>query len=138
MTLIETVIVLTLVGLLTLGFAPRLGDWMDRLAVRRAADELAEFYSAARFGALLRGSRVRIELTPDSLRAIYESASDSVFMRQEGPAGSDVSLSTSRLVLRILPTGLGAGGSNTTLVLRRGVHAESLTTSRLGRLKRWR
>src|ERR1051325_10927295 len=134
MTLVETVMVLTLVGLLTLGFAPRIADWRDRLAVRRAADEEAVFYGAARFGALLRGSRVRIELTPDSLCAIYESTSDSVFMRQDGPARDDVSRSTSRLILRILPNGLGAGGSNTTLVLRRGVYAESLTTSRLGRL----
>ena len=138
MTLVETVIVLTLVGLVTLAVAPRVGNWMDSLAVRGAADEIAGFYSAARFGALLRGTRVRIELTPDSLRAIYEGAADSLFMRQEGPSRSGVSLSTSRLILRILPNGLGAGGSNTTLVLRRGVQAESLTTSRLGRLKRWR
>jgi hypothetical protein len=43
----------------------------------------------------------------------------------------------SRPVIRLSPVGLGLGGSNTKVVLYRGAAAESLTTSRLGRLKRW-
>ena len=134
----EMVIVITLVGLMSAFAVPRAGGWLDRLAVRRAAEQVAAFYGRARFSALLRGSRVRIELRPDSLLATYEGVKDSLFLEWEGPSRDGVRLSTSRVVIRLLPNGIGAGGSNTTVVFRRGASAESLTTSRLGRLKRWR
>jgi Tfp pilus assembly protein FimT len=132
------VIVVTLVGLMTTLALPRIGDWRDRQAVRRAADQASSFYHAARYGAVLRGSPVRIELLPESLVAVYEGAQDSLFLRREGPSADRVVMTSSRSVIRILPSGIGAGGSNTTLVFRRGIYAESLTTSRLGRIKRWR
>jgi prepilin-type N-terminal cleavage/methylation domain-containing protein len=137
-TLVELVIVLTIVGLLSALAVPRIGGLLDGLAVRRAVDETMVFSGAARFGAMVRGSRVRIEFTPDSMVAAYESPSDSVFLRRDGPGGHGVELGSSRTVIRILPTGIGSGGSNTKLVFRRGEYAESLTTSRLGRLKKWR
>jgi hypothetical protein len=40
-------------------------------------------------------------------------------------------------VIRVGPNGIGWGAANTQLILRRGAAAESLTTSRLGRLKWW-
>ncbi len=137
-SLLEIVIAITLVGFIGSLAAPRISRWADRFAVRQAVEETAAFYNAARFRALLRGSRVRIELRPDSLLAVFENVTDSVFLTRPGPASNGVSLSASRLVVRILPNGVGAGGANTTLVFRRGLAAESLTTSRLGRLKRWR
>jgi Tfp pilus assembly protein FimT len=137
-SVLELVMVLTLIGLLSALVAPRVADLLDGLAVRRAVREAAMFYGAARFGAVLQGSRVRIEFGPDSMIAVYERAQDSLFLRRAGPASDGVQLRASRSVIRILPTGIGSGGSNTTLVFRRGVYAESLTTSRLGRLKTWR
>ncbi|MBI4419545.1 MAG: prepilin-type N-terminal cleavage/methylation domain-containing protein [Gemmatimonadetes bacterium] len=137
-TLPELVTVLTLIGLLSGLMLPSFAGWADRLAVRRAADETALFYQRARFAAILRSTRVRLELSPDSLKAIYEAVRDSVFIALPGPHAHRVRFNTSRLVLRIYPNGLGVGGSNTKLVFRRGEYAESLTTSRLGRLKRWR
>jgi|ERR1051326_754865 Tfp pilus assembly protein FimT len=137
-TLFELVMALTIAGFLGALAAPRFGEALDHLAVRRAVGEAAMFYETARFGAILQGSRVRIEFGPDSMIAVYERAKDSVFLRRDGPSKDRVTLRTSRVVIRILPTGIGSGGSNTTLVFKRGVYAESLTTSRLGRLKRWR
>ena len=137
-TLVELVMVLTLIGLLSALAAPRVGDWLDRLAVDGAVREAAMFYTAARFGAVLQGSRVRIEFGADSLVAFYERATDSLFLRRDGPSKNRVHLRAWRRVIRILPNGIGSGGSNTTLVFRRGIYAESLTTSRLGRLKRWK
>jgi hypothetical protein len=69
--------------------------------------------------------------------AVYEAALDSTFLVRPGPARHGVVLLASRAVIRLDPTGLGFGAANSTLVLRRGAVAESLTTSRLGRLKRW-
>src|SRR6185503_7850524 len=101
--------------------APRASRWMDGLAVRRSRNEAAVFYGAARFGAILRGSRVRVEFRPESLAACYEGVTDSIFLRQDGPVKNGVLLNSSRAVIRILPNGLGSGGSNTMLVFRRGV-----------------
>ena len=130
--------VLSLVGVLSGMMLPRLAGWADRQAVRRAVQEVTTFYQTARFAAILSSTQVRIEFTPDSLKAVYEASKDSVFLAGRGPKADGVRFNMSRIVIRIHPNGLGAGGSNTKLVFRRGVYAESLTTSRLGRLKRWR
>lgn len=137
-TLLELVIVLTIVGIV-MGMAfPRAGDFLDRIAVSRSAGELASFYQSARFAAIFRAQRVRIEFGQDSLRATFEGVKDSTFLVWPGPTRHRVALTASRDVIRVHPNGFGWGGANTKLVVRRGMAAESLTTSRLGRLKRWR
>jgi Tfp pilus assembly protein FimT len=118
MTLTELVTILAIIGIVTAFTVPRVVSRLDRVAVRRSAGELAAFYDRARLEAMVRGARVRVEFHADSLRAVLEDGSGAV-------------------VIRIHPNGLGAGGANTKLVVRRGAAAESLTTSRLGRL-RWR
>jgi prepilin-type N-terminal cleavage/methylation domain-containing protein len=137
-TLVEIVTAISILGILAVIFVTKWDTWLDRLAVARAGYEIAAFYQTARFGAIYRSSRVRIELTPDSLRAVYEGVADSTFLAVEGPAAQGVSLSASRAVIWVHPSGVGAAGANTKIVLRRGMAAESLTTSRIGRLKRWR
>jgi len=136
-TLIELLLVLSVVGILLAIAVPRYARVADAMATERAARDLATFYAQARYGAIYRGTRVRIEFTADSLRAVYESVRDSVFLLRPGPSRYGVTLTASRSVIRIYPNGFGAGAANTKLVVRRGVSADSLTTSRLGRLKRW-
>jgi Tfp pilus assembly protein FimT len=130
-------VVLAVTALITGLSLPRLAGWQDHLAVRRASSETAAFYAAARFAAVLQATRVRVELGPGRLAAAFEGWRDSVFLERPGPAAEGVSFSASRPVLRIYPTGMGAGGSNTTLVFRRGRHESRITISRLGRLRRW-
>ncbi|MGD8725995.1 MAG: type II secretion system protein [Gemmatimonadales bacterium] len=136
-SLIEVVTVLSVVGILLLVATPRLSKWGDDLAVERATGEVASFYWTARMRAIFRGSRVRIEFGADSLRASFEGVTDSVFLMWPGPSRHGVSLRASRPVIRVYGNGMGLGAANTKLVLQRGAAAESLTTSRLGRLKRW-
>jgi len=136
-SLIELVVIVMVAGLLLALSVPRWARFQDGVAVRQAALEVATFYQAARHAAIRRATRVRIELQPDSLRAVYEAAVDSLLLVWAGPSASGVSLYASRAVIRIDPTGLGFGAANTTIVLQRGAVVESLTTSRLGRLKRW-
>jgi hypothetical protein len=107
------------------------------VAVSRATSEVASFYHQARYGAILRAQMVRMEFGSEALRAVYEGARDSTFILRPGPSRHGVLLEGSRTVLRIGPNGIGYGAANTTLVLRRGAVADTLTTSRLGRLKRW-
>ena len=136
-SLLELLVVLAVVATLLSLAAPRFVRVRDAIATDRAARELALFYSQARYGAILRGTRVRIEFGADSLRAVYESVNDSVFILRPGPLRHGVSLAASRSVIWIYPNGFGVGAANTKLVVQRGTAAESLTTSRLGRMKRW-
>ncbi len=136
-SLVELVVVVAIIGTVTGLLLPRWGGFRDRTAVSRATSEVASFYHQARYGAILRAQTVRIEFGNATLRAVYEGVQDSTFLLRPGPARYDVVLEGSRTVIRIGPNGIGYGAANTTLVLRRGEVADTLTTSRLGRLKRW-
>ena len=137
-TLAEMAMVLAIVGIVSAMAYPRVAGWLDRLAVSRATNEVAAFYQTARFSAILRAQRVRMEFRADSLIATFEGPSDSVFLHWPGPLHQGVMLTATRDSISIQPNGLGFGAANTKIVLRRGMAAESLTTSRVGRLKRWR
>jgi Tfp pilus assembly protein FimT len=137
-TLLELASVLALVGVLALMALPRLSGWNDRLVTRRAALDLAAFYNRARFAAIFRGSVVRVEFGADSLRAVLEDGADSTILIWPGPARRrGTHFHASRPVVWIDANGLGWGAANTKLVVWRGAAADSLTTSRLGRLRRW-
>jgi prepilin-type N-terminal cleavage/methylation domain-containing protein len=136
-TFVEIIIVLVVLSVLATLVTPRLTNRLDHLAVDRATSEIATFYRAARFRAVTRSSRIRVEIGLDSLLAVYEGATDSVAARHTGPARHGVGLRTTQRVLRIGPTGLGWGATNTTIVLTKGAAAESLTVSRMGRMKHW-
>lgn len=129
---------ITVVGVLVALLAPHASSWVDRTTVRASIADVSAFYNQARLGAMLRGSRVRIDFSPALLSATYEGIEDSTFLTVNGPATDGVELRVSRRTIRIQPNGLGWGGANTKLVLRRGEAAESLTISREGRLKHWR
>jgi prepilin-type N-terminal cleavage/methylation domain-containing protein len=136
-TLVELLIAIIIVALMAaIGF-PTLTRQMDRLAVNRAAIDLSATYQSARLWAVYHGSRVRSEFSEASLRGVAEGATDSVFLDVPGPARYRVRLTASRPSIRLGPTGLGLGAANTKLVLVRGEVAESLATSRLGRLRRY-
>jgi prepilin-type N-terminal cleavage/methylation domain-containing protein len=124
-SLLELVVVLSVTGTLLAIAVPPLVRWRESAAVRQASWEVISFYHTARYAAILRATRVRLEFGPDTLKAVYE-----------GPSDSTVALTVTRPVIEIAPNGLGWGAANTTLVFRRGAAADTLTTSRLGRLRR--
>ena len=86
----------------------------------------------------MRAERVRLRFTGDSLTATFEGVRDSTFIARAGPARHGVTLTATRPEIRFYPNGMGFGAANTKIILRRGDAVDSLTTSRLGRLKRWR
>jgi prepilin-type N-terminal cleavage/methylation domain-containing protein len=136
-TLIEMAIVLVVVGVMTALAAPRIAGYVDQLAVKRAEAETAAFYNRVRIAAVYRAARVRIGFSGDSLVAVAEGASDSIVGNIRGPTRFGVTLTASRPEIRLYPNGLGLGAANTKLVFRRGGAADSLTISRLGRIRRW-
>ncbi len=136
-TMLELLLVLVVIGIVTAITIPPMTRVRDWLAADRAATEAAAFYHRARLSAMWRARVVRIDFTSHTLRATYEGSTDSIFLVMAGPRAHGVELTASRPTIRILPTGFGWGAANTKLIFRKGAAAESLTTSRLGRLRRW-
>src|SRR3972149_10636316 len=122
-TLLELAMLCTTVGALSAMAFPRAARWLAGIAVSRAAGEIASFYQTARFKAIFRSQRVRLEFGQDTLRAVFEGPSDSVFLRWAGPARHGVSLVPTRPVIRAQPNGLGLGAAHTKVVLKEGVAA---------------
>jgi prepilin-type N-terminal cleavage/methylation domain-containing protein len=130
---IAMVVILTITGLAF----PRISGTFDQIATDRAVSEVLSFYHDARLSAIWRSTAVEIEFGQDTLRATFRGLVDSLFVTAPGPRAHGVQMVVSRKKIRIYPTGIGWGAANTKLVFTRGAAAESLTTSRLGRVKRW-
>jgi hypothetical protein len=85
---------------------------------------------------MFRSIRVRVLLTGDSLTATAIGGGDSLLFAVRGPARHGVTLWASREVIRLYPNGLGLGGANSKIILNRREVVDSVTISRLGRLRR--
>jgi prepilin-type N-terminal cleavage/methylation domain-containing protein len=137
-SLVELTIVLLIVAVLAAVGLPRVGPFLDRIATDQAAREVTTALAVARHGAVLQGMRARLTITADSLRIDrLEPEGWTPWKRWIGPADLTVGIEVSNPVVTFGPTGMGWGVSNTKVVLRRGSQVETITVSRLGRVKRW-
>ena len=137
-TLAELVVIIAVVALLTAVLLPRLGPVFDWIATDAAARDVTTAIAVARAAAVMQGTRARLHIAPDSLRIDREGpAGWEPYARWPGPAAAGVALTVSNPDLVFGPIGLGWGPSNTRVVLRRGSHTATITTSRIGRVKRW-
>lgn len=137
-TLVELVVVLVVIGVTCTFALPRLRDSLDRIAVERAASDVSLALGATRNAAVMWATRARLLIAADSLR-IDRWADTGWAARRSwpGPADHGVALEVSNDEVVFGPTGMGWGAANTKIVLRRGSHSATFTTSRLGRVKRW-
>ena len=137
-TITELVVCLAVIGLVTALALPRLAGWLDWIAVDTAATRITTALAVARNAAVAQGTRARVVIAADSLRIDRWNGTEwQPFDRWPGPADAGVRLDVSEPVVTFGATGLGWGLSNTRVVLRRGSQTETITTSRLGRVKRW-
>ena len=137
-SLAELAIVLALIGLLTAFALPTWARLLDRFAVEQAASELTTALAVARNAAVLRATSARVGIAADSL-GIDEWGHGGwrPLLRWPGPESHSVALEVSNRTVTFGATGIGLGASNTTVVLRRGTQTATITTSRVGRVKRW-
>src|SRR5262249_53048933 len=106
----------------------------DSAAVRSATAEALHAFGNAREIAITRRTPVTVRL--DSARGVVElRAAGALLAPRDFRAGHRVALAPHRDSLVYDPRGLRLGASNLTLVLRRGIVAETLTVSRLGRVR---
>jgi prepilin-type N-terminal cleavage/methylation domain-containing protein len=137
-SLTEVTIVLLVIGLLLGIGLPRLRPALDRIAADRAAVEITTALAVGRAAAVSWGTQARVRIVADTLRIDRLEGDEWVpRWRRPGPADLGVELEVSNDEVVFGPTGLGWGASNTKIVLRRGSQVETITTSRLGRVKRW-
>ena len=137
-TLIEFAIALAVAGLVMIITLPRLGGLLDGIAVERAAAQLTNGLAVARNAAVMRARRVKLSIAADSLR-LDQWARDGweSFRRWPGPEQLGVSVAVSNPDIVFGPLGMGWGAANTRIVLERGAGRAIITTSRVGRVKRW-
>lgn len=137
-TVLELLIVTCIAGLLVSLWLPRAARLMDWIKTEHALRDMTTALALARHGAVLQATRARLTIAADTLRIDRLEASEwKPWWRRAGPASYGVLLQVSNPVVVFGPTGMGWGVSNTTIVLRRGSQAETITLSRVGRVKRW-
>jgi len=137
-TVLELMVVICIAGLLATFWIPRAARLLDWIATERALRDVTTALAVARHGAVLRATRARLTITGDSLRIDrLERQEWETWWRKPGPASHGVTLHVSNPIVVFGPTGMGWGVSNTKIVLSRGSQVETITVSRLGRVKHW-
>ena len=136
-TLGEMIVVIAILAVLVTVIGPRLGPAFDRIVTDGAARDVTTALAVARAAAVMQGTRARLRIAPDSLRVDREEAAGwRPYARWPGPAAAGVALTVSNVEVVFGPLGIGWGPANTRVVLRRGSQIVTITTSRLGRVKR--
>jgi prepilin-type N-terminal cleavage/methylation domain-containing protein len=133
-TLLELTVALTLTGLLLAVAAPRFSALRNAWSVRSAMADLAASFSLARQTAIAR--RTPVAVVMDTLNGrVRVRAAGRAFRQSDLRASYGVILTANRDSAVYDPRGLGYGLSNLTVTVRRGALVDTLTMSRLGRIR---
>jgi len=133
-TLPELLITCALLGLFATVALPRTGAALDRIRLRQAGDEVAAALAFGRSAAIARTTYVRVVLD-ETEGAVRVEADDEMLLRRDPGPLHRVALRATRDTVTYAPTGLGFGLANTTIAIARGARAETVTVSRLGRVR---
>jgi prepilin-type N-terminal cleavage/methylation domain-containing protein len=133
-TLAELVLVLAISGLVAAIGVRQVHRWLDRMATRAAIVQAALAVSEAREAALAQHALVTLRI--DTARGSIALVAHGARLRLHALAHQHgVTLATTRDSIAFDVRGLGYGAANTTLIARRGRAADTLVTSRLGRVR---
>ncbi|HEX9483862.1 MAG TPA: type II secretion system protein [Gemmatimonadaceae bacterium] len=133
-TLIELALVLVIIGLTTLVMLRQLQLVLDRVATRSAARAAGELIARAREESISQQTMVALHI--DTSAAVLDLRTRTGSLAR-APLGTTygVSLSATRDSIAFDVRGLGYGAANVTLIARRGVAANTVFVSRLGRVR---
>ena len=134
-TLAELLVVVTIIGVMTGIAIPKTRHLLDAIAVRGAARDAAAMLELARHTAMTRRDRVSVDIDSAPARLTMRAGSDTLRRRDE-KAIHGVHFAATRSPVVYSQSGLGFGVSNLTLIVTRGAAAETVTVSRLGRVRR--
>ena len=108
---------------------------LDSAAVRTSANDVADLFAIARDQAIATGKRTAVRIDRTEGRLIIHADVDTL-MRLELARLRAVSIESTRDSMSDSASGLGYGASNLRVIVRRGASADTITVSRLGRVKR--
>ncbi len=133
-TLIETVVVLTVLAILAGASVASLVSLRDRTAVRLAATDVTHLFADARSMALSAARRTAVRLDVSENMLVVVAGDDTLrtlHLREYG-----VTMRTTRDSVAYGPTGIGWGANTATITLSRRSASASLAVSRVGRVRR--
>jgi Tfp pilus assembly protein FimT len=133
-TLLELTLVLTLIGLLMAIAAPKFGALADGVSVRSASGDVAAAFSLARQAAITQRTRIAVVFDTSGGRIVVRGGGATVLER-DLRAAYGIVLVVNRDSAVYDPRGLGYGLSNLTVTVSRGRMIDTLTMSRLGRVR---
>jgi Tfp pilus assembly protein FimT len=130
----EVLVVLIVAAAMLAVVIPRASATLDRVAVQTAVGDVAAVLGGARNLAIAARAGVAVDL--DSLSGVLRvrRGSEMLFSRNVGHAHG-VRLRATRDSIAFGPRGLGRGAANVSIVVTRGVVAETVFVSRLGRVR---
>ncbi len=133
-TLIDQLLAMGLIALLCGVCLQQAGALRDRLAVRAAKGAVTDAIALAREHANASGLRTAVRINSLSGSVLAHTGSDTL---TRAPVGDllGVTLSATRDSMAYQPSGLGYGAANMLIVLSRGTHRDTITISRLGRVR---
>lgn len=135
LTFAELMLVCTFVGLVAGIAVPRASAMLDAIRLRQASQEVAAAVTLARAAAIRRATYARVVVDAPRGEVRVESDADTL-LRRNLRAMHRVSLRASRDTITFAPSGFGYGVSNSTIVVTLGERADTVTVSRLGRMRR--
>jgi Tfp pilus assembly protein FimT len=134
-TALELIVVITLMGLLMAVAMPRLGALRDAASVHAAMGDLGAAFSLARQAAVTR--RTMVSIVIDTAAGVVElRASGRALLRHGLRSAYGIVLWSNKDSTVYDARGLGYGLANLTITVQRGASVDTLTMSRLGRV-RW-
>jgi type II secretory pathway pseudopilin PulG len=130
-TLIETLIICVITGIVLGIAAPRIRAITDSFSVDATAREITSVFALARLVALRdRGADLRIDSATVRL-----TAGGRVLSEQRVAARHGVRIRTTLGIVRYAATGMALGLSNGSIYISRGAAADTIVISRLGRVR---
>ena len=132
-TLAELLTVLAVVGVLLAVSVPSAAQLLDTATVLVARQEATALLALARGHALAAGRATAVSVQGAEARLVVHAGTDT--LRAASWRALGVTLDATRDSLAYGPDGLGVGAANLRLILRRGAAADTLSVSRLGRVR---
>jgi Tfp pilus assembly protein FimT len=134
-TLVEQIALLALLGLLAAVGIHAGAALLDAAWVHIAVQDVADLLALAREQASATGARTAVRFDAARGRVVVHAGADTV-ARYDLALHGGVTMEASRDSMAYSPSGLGYGAANLRVVLRKGASAETLSVSRLGRVRR--
>ncbi len=134
-TLVEQLWLLMITGVLLATTAVGGARLFDATIVRAAARDVADQFAVARDHAIEQGVRTAVRIDTRAGRIVVHADGDTV-SRLELRASNAVTILATRDSMAYSGSGLGFGAANLRVIVRRGASADTVTVSRLGRVRR--